>query len=173
MTHSGLLDREAILGYLHDVAEELPAGTRHTIVVAGGTYLALHGLRAATQDVDSIRRLGPELREAVAAVGVRNGLGTRWLNDSATMFAPQGLVDDLCAVVVRTSTLVVLEPPATYVFAMKLSSRRVADTADLRPLWPLTGFRSADEAVAFMESCYPYLEPDPFLPDFLRQRVIP
>jgi hypothetical protein len=55
---------------------------------------------------------------------------------------------------------------------MKLFSLRAADTADLVPLWPLTGFGTADEAVAFTRGCYPHQEPDPYLADYLRRHVV-
>jgi hypothetical protein len=168
----GLLNSETILAYLRELAEVLPPGKQHRIVMVGGAFLALHHLRAATRDVDSITRLDAEILESASGVAARHGLEPHWLNDNAAMFAPQGLHQDKCTPVIDSPRLLVLEPPARYVFAMKLFSMRAADTADLPPLWPLTGFGTAVEAVAFMEACYPHQEPDPHLADYLRMHVI-
>jgi hypothetical protein len=169
----GLLNRDTILAYLQELSAALELGVRHHIVLAGGSFLALHNLRAATRDIDSLTKLDPDLRDTAARVGARHDLAPHWLNDDASMFAPQGLREDMCSPVVDTPTLLVLEPPARFVFAMKLYSLRAADTADLPSLWPLTGFDTAEEAVAFMERCYPHSEPDPHLAEFLRARVLP
>lgn len=168
----GLLDRKTILAYLQELATALASGEQHRIVMVGGSFLALHDLREATHDIDSIKRLDPELRAAAAAVAARHDLNPHWLNDNASLFAPQGLHEDMCTPVIDRPRLLVLEPPARYVFAMKLFSTRVADTADLQPLWALTGFESAEQAVTFMESCYPHAEPDPYLAAFLREHVV-
>lgn len=173
MTSDGqLLNRDAILAYLRELADVLPADRQHRIVMVGGSFLALHGLREATRDVDSLERLGPELVEAAATLAARHGLPARWLNDSAAMFWPQGLAASMCTPVINHPRLLVLEPPARYVFAMKLYSTRAVDSADLRPLWPLTEFSTAHEAIAFMRDCYPIAGEDPFLADYLRDHVI-
>lgn len=168
----GLLNRHTILACLRELSAALPPGKQHRIVMVGGAYLALHDLRAATRDIDSITRLDPDLRTSAAEVAARHNLEPHWLNDNAAMFAPQGLDERMCMPVIDSLSLLVLEPPARYVFAMKLFSMRAADTADLLPLWPLTGFVSAEEAVAFMEGCYPHQEPDPYLADFLGTHVV-
>lgn len=78
------LDAATISQYVTEVAEALPvAGDRHVVIVAGGALLAWRGLREATRDVDSIRRLDDELRAAIEKVARRHGLAPRWLNDSA------------------------------------------------------------------------------------------
>jgi hypothetical protein len=83
------LDGSQILRYLTQVADRLgPVGEQHTIIVVGGSLLALRDLRATTLDVDSVRKLSSELAQAVAAVGADNGLGPTWLNDNASMFTP-------------------------------------------------------------------------------------
>lgn len=174
MTQPGpkLLDRMTILAYLRELSAALPSGKQHRIVMVGGAFLALHSLRGATRDVDSITRLDADLRASAAEVAARHDLEPHWLNDNAAMFAPQGLHEDMCSPLIDSPRLLVLEPPARYVFAMKLFSMRAADTADLLPLWPLTGFEAAEEAVAFMEGCYPHQEPDPHLADYLRTHVV-
>jgi hypothetical protein len=140
--------------------------------MVGGSFLALHDLRDATRDIDSIRRLDPQLLTTAAVVAARHDLDPHWLNDNAAMFAPAGLQEDMCTPVIDTPNLLVLEPPARYVFVMKLHSTRMVDSADLPPLWNLTGFEGPEEAVAFMEACYPHAERDPYLVRYLREHVL-
>ena len=67
------LDAATIERYLSDVADELPQGEQpRVLTIVGGALLALHGLRAASRDVDSISRLDGELRAAVSRVAVRH-----------------------------------------------------------------------------------------------------
>ncbi len=55
---------DQILSYLHEVATELdPTGVQHVIVVVGGALLAVRGLRDSTMDIDSVRRIEPELQK--------------------------------------------------------------------------------------------------------------
>ena len=63
-----LLTPDRIRAYLIEVAELLSDGSPQTIVVVGGSLLALLGFREATNDVDSIKRLGTSLKDAVAQV---------------------------------------------------------------------------------------------------------
>jgi hypothetical protein len=63
------LNASQIHAYLSEVADALPpTGPRHTIVVVGGSLLALRGLRQSTLDVDTVARIEAELADAVAAV---------------------------------------------------------------------------------------------------------
>ena len=73
------LTGEQIVALVAEVAAELreSRGGRTTIVAAGGSLLAWHGLRATTVDVDSVSRLDEQLRAAVARVAERHGLATR------------------------------------------------------------------------------------------------
>lgn len=55
MTSSGLLSGDQIRALLEEVAGQLnPAREQTTVLVVGGSLMALHGLREATEDVDSI-----------------------------------------------------------------------------------------------------------------------
>lgn len=126
------LDRDAIVTHLRELSDELGnVGPQHVVVVAGGSLLALRDLRAATADVDSVSRLGPELMVAVAAVGRRRGLSSRWLNDSAATFRPASFHEGDCEVLLREGRLTVLGAPLDQVFLMKLYAARAADYDDL------------------------------------------
>lgn len=115
------LSADQILGYLGEVAQELaPAGPRHRIVVVGGSLLALHGLRQSTLDVDTVRRIEQELRDAVEQVARVHGLAPAWLNDSSAPFCPQTFVEQDCDVLLDQGRLLVLGAPLRQVFLMKL-----------------------------------------------------
>jgi hypothetical protein len=142
------LDGSQILRYLTQVADRLgPVGEQHTIIVVGGSLLALRDLRATTLDVDSVRKLSSELAQAVAAVGADNGLGPTWLNDNASMFTPATLRESDCQVDLVRGRLRVLGAPLDQVFLMKLSASRASDLDDLVRLWPHCGFTSAATVV--------------------------
>lgn len=163
------LDRNAICAHLIELADELgSAGPPHSVVVVGGSLLALRDLRAATADVDSISRLDEELTAAIAAVGARHGLSARWLNDSAAMFRPFTFNDDECEVILRRGRLQILGAPLVQVFLMKLYAARAPDYDDLVRLWPLCDFVSAAAAVDEYYLAYPHLEHDPYLVDYVR-----
>ena len=85
MPESGpLLGAEQIRKFLVEMAELLgPDGEVCTVVVVGGSVLALHELREATRDVDCISRLDEQLRIAASEVARRHDLSPHWLNDNA------------------------------------------------------------------------------------------
>lgn len=167
------LDADRIRLYLAELDQLLPDGSRHELIMVGGSLLALHGLRDATRDVDSIRRLDAQVQHAAAEVASRHGLAPTWLNDRAAMFWPAGLTEQMCETVIDHPRLRVLAPPLEYVFAMKLEALglRDRDLADLRSLWPHCHFRSPDEAAQMWHSCYPHREPDPYLGAYVRDHI--
>lgn len=163
------LDGAAILQHLAELADELgPAGEPHVVVLVGGSLLALHDLRDTTVDVDSLLRLDPELRDAVAVVGARHDLSVRWLNDSAATFRPVTFQQSACEVLLDRGRLVVLGAPFDQVFLMKLYAARAPDYDDLVALWPRCTFESPEQAVALFYAAYPHLEADPYLVDYVR-----
>lgn len=64
------------------------------IVICGAFAIQLHGFMRGlfTQDIDTIRKIdSTELITAIAVVGTKLGLGSRWLNDQAsTVSIPKG-----------------------------------------------------------------------------------
>lgn len=169
------LTKRTILAYLAELAEELGPGThQHMIIVVGGSLLALHDLRLTTADIDSVSRLEAELRQAADHIADRHDLERgRWLNDNAAIFVPTTLTTDLCDVRLAHPRLLVLGAPLKHVFLMKLSSPRTRDVDDLRVLWPACDFASPEEAAAMWHAAYPHEEADPYLADYIRDRVRP
>ncbi|MEP7215762.1 MAG: DUF6036 family nucleotidyltransferase [Anaerolineaceae bacterium] len=163
------LGREEILAHLRDVADALPAeGPRHTIVVVGGSLLAMHGLRQTTVDVDSVRRIDAELRAPIVQVAQLRHLAPAWLNDSATAFRPAAFDEAECEVLLTHGRLTVLGAPLRQVFVMKLNAARARDYDDLVVLWQACDFETAQQAVEMYRNAYPHEADDPYLMNFLR-----
>jgi hypothetical protein len=70
----GLLsDRGELEALFDELASELRRlGVAADVVMVGGAWLLWHAQRAATRDVDSARRLDPQLTGAIDAVGQRH-----------------------------------------------------------------------------------------------------
>lgn len=163
------LGDQTIRRYLREVADEMsPTGSQHTILVVGGALLAWHGLRDATQDVDSVRHLDEELQEAVRTVADAHGLAPAWLNHSSSGFRPQTLDEADCDVVMDLPRLRVLGAPLRQVFVMKMFAAREPDRDDLIALWPHLSL-TPEEAVAEFWHAYPAAPDDPYLVNWIRQ----
>ena len=160
-------DLEQLINEVGDVLAAQQADHR-AIVVVGGSYLALRGLRDATRDVDVITVLDDELRQAIETVAERHDLSLAWINANARPFAPQGLDMTSCTVLVEHPAITVLGPPARWVFLMKLyAARPGADHHDMVALWAHTDFVGPDDAVEAFYEAYPLEEFDPHLIDYV------
>ena len=160
------LDAVDILTYLAQVADRLGTdGPEHTVIVVGGSLLALRGLRHTTMDIDSVRRLDDELKAAVASVATERGLAPRWLNDNAVLFKPATLHDSDCRVELQRGRLLVLGAPLEQVFLMKLYASRAPDLDDMVTLWPHCNFASPQAVIDQYYLAYPHAEEDPYLID--------
>jgi len=165
-----VLGKAEILEFIGEVADELELrDLTCTLVVVGGSYMALHDLRDSTADVDSVTRFGKGLKEVVRTVADRHGLRVDWLNDKAAMFAPTGLRIEDCHLVYEHSRLTVLGPPPDQVFLMKLLAGRAPDHDDMVALWPACTFADAQTAVDKYHAAYPFEEHDPYLVDYVQQ----
>lgn len=170
MTSSGLLSGDQIRALLEEVAGQLnPAREQTTVLVVGGSLMALHGLREATEDVDSIVRLDADLRAAVRVVGERHHLAVEWLNDHAAAWHPQTLRLEDCDVLLDHPRLRVLGAPLSAVFLMKLNRSQPQDVVDMITLWPIVinEFPSARSVVESFYAAFPLEEPDEHLVDLV------
>lgn len=163
-----LLSREEILGYLADLAAVLEerGASPVSLVLVGGSYLALRELREATRDIDSATRLSDELRDAALVVAKRHGLNVGWLNDRARSFLPADFDQSCCSVLVEYPQLVALGPPPDDILMMKAYAAREADLQDMVRLWPFCSFTSSDEAARRFSLAYPHAPDDPYLSTF-------
>jgi hypothetical protein len=137
MTTPGLLSGKQIRQLLGEVDEQLAPGRQATVLIFGGSLLAWHGLRQATEDVDSSVRLDAELKKAVRTVSARHGLAADWLNDHSAPWHPATLRLEDCDVLVEHPQLRVLGAPLASVFLMKLNRSQPQDVTDMIALWPL------------------------------------
>jgi len=169
----GVLDRDEIVDSLRDVAgllaTWLPDEEPTVLIVVGGSYMALRGLRLATADVDTVTRLQVTVRDAVNVVARRRHLRPNWLNDYAQPFTPVGLRLDMCDVLLDLPSLRVLGPPPDCIFLMKLYAGRAPDFEDMVTLWPLCTFASASEAAERFVAAYPQAPPDPDLIPYITE----
>ena len=63
-----------------------------------------------------------------------------------------------------------LDPPADYVFVMKLyAARGSVDHDDMVRLWPHCTFTTADQAVALYRQAYPHAPDDEHLASYVEQ----
>lgn len=82
-----------------------------------------------------------------------DGLDPNWLNDAVKGFLPGA--DPAAAVLLDRPHLSVSVASPRYLFVLKAVAGREVDEDDLRRLWPLCGFASADEALDSIESASP------------------
>lgn len=165
-----LFSRDDIISNLRAVAEILATGQhpQTRLIVVGGSYLAFHGLREATRDIDTITSLDQPVRDAIHEVATAHGLAPHWLNAHARPWTPTGLREEDCHVLLEHPYLLVLGPPPDQVFLMKLSASRAPDLADMVALWPLCSFTDASDVVDKFYAAYPNEEPDPFMADYVQ-----
>jgi hypothetical protein len=166
------LTGDRIRAYLLETAELLSPGDPQTIVVAGGSLLAMLGVREATSDVDSLTHISEALATAAGAVAERHDLTPHWLNDSAAAFRPSTFDNAECSVIIDHPQLRVLGAPLQQVFLMKLFAARAVDIADLRTIFSESGFDSPEHAAELFYRAYPHVERDEHLVDLIRSMGI-
>lgn len=163
------LDRDAIEHHLHSLGDRLGAlGATVHLTVVGGSYMALHGLRESTMDVDTITQLSDTVRRAVADVARDFDLDPAWLNDRALAFRPH-IEAQVGAVLFEHPHLVVDGPTADFMFLMKLDRGEQRDRSDLIALWPRTSFGTPEAAALAHISAYPHLPEDEHLADYIAE----
>ncbi|MGQ0831668.1 MAG: DUF6036 family nucleotidyltransferase [Microthrixaceae bacterium] len=160
-----------ITGLLLELANQLAPGTRRTIVVVGGALLALHGLREATRDVDTVTAVDEELIGAIERVADLHGLAPRWLNDRARPFLPATFDEGGCEILVDHHALLVLGAPMDQVFLMKLFASRAADVEDIEVMWKHCSYETPEDAAQAFHDAYPHLERDEHLAAFIRRII--
>lgn len=166
-----LFDKATIIASFDAIAEHLdkeraPAGL---LIVVGGSYMALHGLRESTRDIDTVNRITHAIRNAVDEIARSRGFQPNWLNDRAAAFAPAGLTEADCSVLYEHPRLRVLGPPPDCVFLMKLYAAREPDYDDLVALWARCSFSSPSDAAARFTIAYPHAPDDPHLASYIAQ----
>lgn len=151
-----LLDRSGLLSALHSLDEELgSAGIRGEVFIVGGAAMALaYDARRSTVDVDAIFAPSQEVREAAKRVATNLGLEPEWLNDGAKAFMPGQ--DPERIGVYEGANLSVAAASPRYLLAMKLLASQVErDQDDIRALYEMCGYTTAEEGLQLVASTYP------------------
>jgi hypothetical protein len=151
-----LLDRDGIRRALAALDEDLGrAGVRGELFVVGGAAMALaYDARRATVDVDAAFLPAAEVRQAARRVADELGLEQDWLNDGAKAFMPGNDPDQIGVFEGRNLSVAAASP--RYLLAMKLLASRVdRDQDDIRALYELCGFTSAEQGLQLLQTTYP------------------
>jgi Nucleotidyltransferase of unknown function (DUF6036) len=164
-----LFDANATVMALEALADLLASEriAHQSLIVVGGSYLALTELRESTRDIDSVTRIEDATKRAIERIGNERGYATNWLNDAAAAFRPTGLAAHDCTVLFERSALTILGPSADWIFLMKLFAGRSIDHEDLVRLWPHTGFTTSAEVIRRFQEAYPHEPEDPFLDEYI------
>ncbi|MEY3575584.1 MAG: hypothetical protein RLZZ88_727 [Actinomycetota bacterium] len=173
MPQRHLLSGDDVRQLVTELANLLAPGEHREIIVAGGSLLALHGLRDSTADIDSLTPLDSTLRSHIAIVAAQHDLSDTWLNDHARPFSPSGLAPQQCDVMIEHDSLRLLGVPLHMVFLMKIDRAQEQDVADMVRLWPLVkdAFRSIAHVVDEYMAAYPLAREDPYLAQFLAEVI--
>ena len=109
--------------------------------------------RRATVDVDATFLPAVEVRQAARRVADELGLEPDWL-DGAKAFMPGNDPDQVS--VFQGDNLSVAAASPRYLLAMKLLAARVdRDQDDIRALYKLCGFTTAEDGLHLLETTYP------------------
>lgn len=128
-----------------------------------------YAARRSTRDVDAIFEPKSAIYEAALAVAEEEGLPEDWLNDAVKGFAPGGDPDR--RQVFSTPSLEVAVASPEYLLGMKLLASRVdQDVEDIRTLYAMCGFTTAEEGIALMVRLYP-TRPVPAKTKFLLEEL--
>jgi len=153
------LEPNRIRSLLTELDKEITSGHAIRFVVVGGEALALEWGYRATGDVDFINdNLPSEIRQAIAAVGERNGLTSDWMNDAAKIKMPN--VKSLPPeyhLLFTGKKIRVYSPGSKFLLAMKLLSSRPHDFADCVFLVQQTSLKTHQELLDLIQKGYPTL----------------
>lgn len=168
-----LLGRRELLEALAELDEELKTlDVKGEIFIVGGAAMAIaYDTRRATTDVDAVFVPSSEIRTAAARVATRLNLEPDWLNDGAKAFMPGA--DSNQIGVYEGQNLSVAAASPQYLLAMKLMASRVErDQDDIRELYRLCGFTTAEQGLDLLVSYYPTQQILPRV-QFLLQEMFP
>jgi len=113
-----------------------------------------YNARRATVDVDAAFLPAAEVRDAARRVAEDLGLEPDWLNDGAKSFMPGNDPDQFSVFEGNNLSMAAASP--RYLLAMKLLAARVdRDQDDIRALYELCGFSTAEDGLRLLEVTYP------------------
>ena len=129
---------------------------RAEVFVVGGAAMALaYDARRVTRDIDAVFEPKAAVYAAAQRVAEELQLPEDWLNDAVKSFLPGDDPDR--RVVFSTPSLEVAAASPEYLLAMKLLASRVdQDTGDIRALYSILGYTTAQQGVDLIERFYPH-----------------
>jgi hypothetical protein len=151
-----LLGRQELLHALEELDLELgKLNVRGEVFIVGGAAMAIaYDTRRSTSDVDAVFVPSSEVRIAAARVAENLNLEPDWLNDGAKAFLPGEDKDRIG--VYEGQHLSVAAASPQFLLAMKLMASRVErDQDDIRELYKLCEFSTAEQGVDLLVSYYP------------------
>lgn len=149
-------NREKIRRALESLSDELARRRvrAELFMVGGGAIAMAYSARRVTRDVDAIFEPKTVVYDAARVVAQELSLPDDWLNDAVKSFAPGD--DPERQVVCQTPSLTVAVASPRYLLAMKLLAARVdQDAEDVKLLYELCSFTTADEGMDLVEALYP------------------
>jgi hypothetical protein len=161
--HTSGLSREAILGALDGLSEELGRiGVTGELCLFGGTVMVLaFSARVATRDVDAVFQPSAAIREAAARVAEQRQLPPGWLNDGVKGFI-SARHETTPGNLPQWPHLRLTMPVPEYLLAMKCMAARLGgaggeqtDVPDIVFLIRRLGLRSAQEVLDVVARYYP------------------
>jgi len=156
VTERHSLDRPIIIELLTELGTILTDdGISGKLYLVGGGAMALaYSTDRVTTDLDGVFEPKMKIYEAATVVARRHGLASDWLNDAVKGLLPTDV--GVPVEVLSVPGISVLVPDPKTLFAMKVrASRADRDAKDIRVLYRLSGFASAQEALDFVSSVFP------------------
>jgi hypothetical protein len=151
-----LLGRRELLHALEELDQELGIlDVRGEVFIVGGEAMAIaFDTRRATADIDAVFVPSSEVLTAASRVAEKLNLEPDWLNDGAKAFMPGEDKNQIG--VYEGQHLSVAAASPEYLLAMKLMASRVErDQDDIRELYKLCGFTTAEQGLDLLVSYYP------------------
>ncbi len=152
------LSRAQIDELLQRVSNEAIRREVHiSLFLVGGAAMALaYSTSRSTRDLDGVfepKAVVYEIARLIAAETPELNLAPDWLNDAVKGFLPGD--DPHASVYFDSAGLSVRVASPRYLFVMKAMAARESDVDDLRVLYRLSGFASANDAVDAVVAAYP------------------
>jgi hypothetical protein len=151
------MDRDELLDVFSELGHVLgERGVKARLYLVGGAVMVLvHETRSATLDVDGDFYPRDVVSAAVAAVGLRRGWPTDWMNTAANGFIPIFKSPDWRPLY-RFGALEILAADERTMLAMKIrSSRGRRDEGDIAVLLDKCEITTLDEAWSLYEEYFP------------------
>lgn len=165
---SAEMTADRIRHLLGAIADEMGDGPPVELIVSGGAYMALHGIRESTQDIDSATALDSEIAAAAHRVSQRLGMPGHTLNSNAKAFTSSADLYTGRTVLFQQGRLIVCGPSPETVLLLKLrASRPQRDEHDIINLFPLCNFASISEIADRYAEAFPEEPHDEFLPSHI------